>query len=414
MIRRYAFTFFLIMLNQLILAGRDILAAGIFGSSPELNHFLKLLILPNFCIGLISSISAAILIPIFIEKGHQVARPILKISLYLTLFLSISAVLIKEVFLEDRPTLVNDALYIVLGYAALTTLASLFKSHLNSVRKYYSVQIAGALGFSISIAWLYLLRKDPSELLMARAYLFGALMDFLICYAMTNSTDLLKKPLTMSEFQGAFLILSSKIRQTMALLGAALFAALNPLVAQSIASKMTNEALTLITFAQKLPNAAVGLIGTVLGSVYFTEMSQQKGEDSKVWRDLSYIFVLSLICAVLLYALSHPLVKLVFLRGQFGQDDLQSVVDLQRILALHLPGYLVGFAAAKILNSRFKNEVVLISTIVGFLVHSLSCFVLGNLWGIAGIAWSAVFLYTTVTLAMLTFIKKDTGIRPVS
>jgi putative peptidoglycan lipid II flippase len=96
---------------------------------------------------------------------------------------------------------------------------------------------------------------------------------------------------------------------------------------------------------------------------------------------------------LLIVAFSSPIVSLLFERGAFSEADTRAVAEVQALLALQIPFYVLGMIAVRLLSATSGNRILMWISFGNFAVNIVANYVFMRLWGVAGIALATSLVY---------------------
>jgi putative peptidoglycan lipid II flippase len=109
------------------------------------------------------------------------------------------------------------------------------------------------------------------------------------------------------------------------------------------------------------------------------------------------ILAVSVPATVVMIALSHPIVELVFQRGAFTAEDTELVSQVQQLFLLQLPAYLIGVVVVRAISALKANVILLWGAGLNLAVNVGLNIVLGAWLGVPGIALSTSVVYWVST-----------------
>lgn len=128
-----------------------------------------------------------------------------------------------------------------------------------------------------------------------------------------------------------------------------------PLIEQSFAVSLGAGAVSALGFASRVPAALGGLASSALSAAFLPIVAGQLGAGHVAAARRTFrltaatMFLLATIVALLLWAGSDLIVRLLFLGGKFRPEDSQRVSLLQGILAFGIPGAMIAAIAGRVL-----------------------------------------------------------------
>jgi len=178
------------------------------------------------------------------------------------------------------------------------------------------------------------------------------------------------------------------------------------LVNMAFASSLGEGAISYINWADRLLELPLSLISVSLGTALLPTLAEHwaRGERSRMVqtseRTLSLNFYVAAMAAVGLYALSEPIVRLLFERGRFTPEDsraVQAVIEVYALTMIPVSGVRVlapAFYAAK--NTWYPAVI----SGVGLFVHIVLAPILMKQSGLVGLNFSS-FISAMVNFGLL-------------
>ena len=351
---------------------RDMVLARAFGAGPLTDAFFVAFRIPNLLRRLLAegALSTAV-IPVFSEtlaRGGRaafvrLARAVVgagTLSLCLVSALGMAlapwiVALMTPGWAADPP-LVDLAVRLTrltFPYLVLVGLAALGAGMLNVHRRFFTPALGPAvMNVGMILAVLFLARRfDPPILALAVGVLVGGLGQVLVQVPELRRLGL---PLTPSgEWRHPALgTITGRLGPSAFGLAAV---QVTVLVNTLLASLLPGGAISFLYYADRIMEFPLGVFGIALATAALPSMSAQaaRGDHRGLNETTGFALALSVFVAVPaavgLLALGHPVVQLLFQRGEFAASD-------ARATAQALAGYAVGlpaFSAARIAAQAF-------------------------------------------------------------
>jgi putative peptidoglycan lipid II flippase len=165
-------------------------------------------------------------------------------------------------------------------------------------------------------------------------------------------------------------------------------------VAGAVIASSSPSAVSWLYFANRLIELPLGIVGVAMGTVLVPELTRAlRGNDRAAMmhaesRGLELAVGLALPATLGLIALSQPIVKMLFEHGLFTAADTAGTATALIWLALGLPAHVLVKALSPAFFAREDTLTPLWTTLRGMVVAIVAAFVLGRLFGPAGIAAS--------------------------
>lgn len=184
---------------------------------------------------------------------------------------------------------------------------------------------------------------------------------------------------------------------------------LNTLIITNFASSIAEgAAIPMLDYAYKLYFVAAGIFSFALTNLYFPKLSRSFSVGDKLGAVnilksmLSGISYIVFPISALLMALSGPIIRTMYMRGEFGLSSAGTVAVL---LAIYSSGILF-LSFQEILNKYFysmKNTTTpLLAAVLGVFTNLVCGYFLAKIWGIYGLAVATTISTALMAIVLLT------------
>jgi putative peptidoglycan lipid II flippase len=178
-------------------------------------------------------------------------------------------------------------------------------------------------------------------------------------------------------------------------------------VAGAIIASSSPSAVSWLYFANRLIELPLGIVGVAMGAVLVPELSRAVRIDDRgsmmhaESRALELALGLALPGTLGLIALSEPIVRMLFEHGAFTAADTAGTARALVWLALGLPAHVLIKALSPAFFSREDTTTPLLATLKGFAVAIALSIVLGQSFGVGGIAASMVLGAWSIAFSLI-------------
>jgi putative peptidoglycan lipid II flippase len=168
-------------------------------------------------------------------------------------------------------------------------------------------------------------------------------------------------------------------------------------VGGAIIASLSPSAVSWLYFANRLIELPLGIVGVAMGTVLVPEMTRAlRGDDRTAVaraesRGLELAVGLALPATLGLIVLSEPIVRMLFEHGVFTASDTAATAHALTWLALGLPAHVLVKALSPAFFAREDTLTPLWATVKGFVIAIVLAVVLGQIFGLSGIAASIAF-----------------------
>ncbi len=406
----------------LLLAARDLLMAWIFGVGIEVDAYFGAWMIPGFLLSIFISVVPSVLIPFLLKERCKNNEQDSYLTLFTISLVSSTLVLLIIYFFRsplaqlivrnyEIATLSTELLPLILIAQFFIIMCAFIRSSLHSYKNYVLPSILNNISLVVVISSLYLL----NESLGIKSLLYGLIVahavEFCLLFFISSKRyNYFHIKIKWSpEIKGfikefSFLALSSVVLYFIIV------------VDQNMASALGKGSMSTLLFGLKVVNLFNFIIGSSLSLVFLVDYSELMSQKkytlayNRLKRVSLTVFLVGSVVALSIILLSQPLVKLLYLHGDFNPKDVLEVSKVQAMFALQIPFYLVSMIGVRFLNSNFLGSLNLKIVLVSFVFNILGNIILIKFFGISGIALSTSISYVVVSALVfyscLRFIAK--------
>ncbi|NLW23581.1 MAG: murein biosynthesis integral membrane protein MurJ [Tissierellia bacterium] len=180
---------------------------------------------------------------------------------------------------------------------------------------------------------------------------------------------------------------------------------INVVVDKSVASTLTLGTISGLNYANEIVQLVLGLFITAIVTVFFPIFSQEYNREDPAWvrrvmrRGLDLILEISIPATVILAVLSHPIVKLLFERGEFRPEATLMTSQALTYYALGLGSMALVLILTKAHYATYDSITPMIIGIVGVIINLFLDLLLSKFMGIKGLA-----LATSISTGLITIL----------
>ncbi len=424
------------MLSRFLGMVRDILTAGVFGTSLAMSSFVVAFRIPNLFRALFGegALSSAF-VPVFMEarrnQGEAAAWTLARRVVTLTGLVLLAIVALGIVGmgaalrwpgLGEEAAAVLPLARIMLPYVFFICMAALAMAVLNSYRKFSVSAFTPAL---LNITWILailfivpLIRGGAPRQIQALAWTVFAAGAVQLAYQIPSLWSVGWRPGLDTDWR------DPRVKKVFMLMGpSALGLAVNQvnvLVNSLIALRWVGTwAPSALFYAERLIYFPQGILATSLGTVLLPVLSdfaaQRRHREMReaIHHGLRTLLFVMTPAAVGLFVLAGPIVQMLLERGAF---DPKSTVLTARALSFYAPGLMV-FCLAKVFvpafyamqDTRTPVKIGLCAVTLNFTLNVASAMLLPEYWKHAGLAFSTVVSESFNGLMLAFFLRRRLG-----
>jgi putative peptidoglycan lipid II flippase len=390
---------------------KELVLARTFGTGDTVDAFLIAYAVPTFAVSIVSGAIRWSLIPGYLQvrerDGQEAANALLRgVAFWAILVLtgiaaavyllspSILAVIARG-FSPQKLGLTRTILLALLPVIVLGGLANIWAAVLNAGNRLGIATVAAALPPIFVIA-LLLVAGDRAG---AAPLYFGILAGY-VAYASALAIALSASGVPIlprySPFQGE---LRNVFSEYVPLMGGTILMSSAVIIDQAMAASLGTGSVATLGYAARVVSAILAILSGALGSVILPHFSQMAADQD--WAAVrttlrTYTRVILLVTiplVVLLVILSKPLTALLFERGAFTATDTARVAQVQALLALQIPFYVLGTLHVRLVSAVRANSLLLRVTVITVPLNIGLNLLFMRYLGVAGIALSTSCVY---------------------
>jgi putative peptidoglycan lipid II flippase len=363
----------LTMVSRLLGFARDMIAARLLGASHENDAFNLAFLLPNifrrlFAEGAFSSGFVPLFSRRYAQGGKEEAERFSNEILAVFMPALLLVTLVFMVFMPGILALIVGAYREVPGkfelaveltrwtfpYLLFISLVALLSGVLNSLTRFVAAAFAPAL-LNVTLIVALLLSRDAPDVTtvrnMAYAVLAGGIVQFLLCWVAVRRAGIslsFRRPrMTPAVKELVILILPATI--------AAGAYQISQLFYAFFSTQLGEGALTMLSYADRLNQLPLSIIGTALGVAILPAISQAIAKDDEAGaadvqaRAIDLSMLLTLPAAVALAVIAGPIIAALYEGGEFSAESAATTAAILAILVSGLPAYVL----VKVLTPAF-------------------------------------------------------------
>ena len=402
-------------LVKCIAAGKELLIAGYFGTTPVVDAFLFAYLLPAFLINLLAGSFSSAVMPTYIHtrdnKGQKAADHLLSsIMILAALFLLVAMgvlVLLGPIFLSilgsgfsgQTLALSRSILYWLLPIIFLTGMGRLFATVINAGEHFALVALAPAMTPVCTICALLVLVDKCGVYALVMGAVSGAGLELLVLIIMAKGKGVPVFP----RWYGMTEELRTVIGQYSPMVAGAFLMSSTGLIDQSMAAMLAPGSVATLNYANKVVSMVLGIGSMALGTAVLPHFSSLVGKED--WINLRHTFTtytrliifITVPVTALLCLFSEPIIQLLFQRGAFTVQDTWQVSRTQAFYVLQVPFYLLGILGVRLISSLAKNEILMKVAAISLLTNIICNYLFMQYFGVSGIALSTSVVYVFST-----------------
>jgi len=196
---------------------------------------------------------------------------------------------------------------------------------------------------------------------------------------------------------------------------AALIGQASPLIDQVFASFLPAGSISALSYSLKLVSVCSGVIFASVGRAALPYLSRQADiHDMKAFKETLrlYLWVVgigTLLLSVLMIALAHPIVQILFQRGAFTAGDTSRTATTLVGFMVGLSPMSLGIITARAFSALSKTKVLLGVSLFSVVTNAVLDSIFARFWQSEGIALATSAVYLCTMCAMLYTLRRAIG-----
>ncbi len=399
---------------------KDLVVAHVFGRSDALDAFLIAFLIPSFVLALVMSSLGSALIPVLVEakknRGAQAEQKLLSSVMFLSMsvLVLIAALLgffapfylriLGSSFSPGKLLLTRQVLYCLLPYLVFSGLATFVSGALSAYKKFALPALVPMVTPLLTIAAILAAPKSWSVFPLAIGVVVGGFFEAAILLRVLKACGIRFR----LRWNGLDADVRSVLRQYAPVLAGSVLMCSTTVIDQAMAAMLPSGSVAALSYANKIVGLIVATGSTALATATLPYFSHMVAEHD--WNGCRHTLkrytVLTLAASVpltlLLMALSHPLIRLIFQRGAFNALDTDLVSRVQMCYFIQVPFYMCGMLFVRFLSSIRRNDVLMYGSAISLVLDISLNLILMRKMGIAGIALSTSLVYVVAFVILGT------------
>ena len=405
---------------------KDIVIAGTFGLSDELDAFLIALVIPFFGIVVLAQSFSGSFMPAYIRTREQYGATeanrlfahviVLNFGILLacTLLLAAAGVplirLLASGFSETKLTLAYELYLLLLPLLIIEGQLSLWGAVLNAGEKFGLVALSPILRPLIVIAALFLAGTTGVDIrIVAWATVAGAAAELVaVGYALSR-----RRSLPQARWDPSAESAKEVTKQYVPLVLSAMIMGSSSVIDQAMASWLGSGSVAALNYGNKIPAFLCSIGATALGTAVLPHFSRLVAMDDRaalrhtLRTYTRWILMVSIPITLVFIAGSEWIVKIVFERGAFNTDDTVLVARIQQMYLVQIPFFILGILAVRVLVAMSKNHLLTAMSVINLIVNVVGNLVFMRWFGVSGIALSTSLVYVVSMTMILVLVARS-------
>jgi len=405
---------------KIIATFKEVVIAGVFGRSDDLEAYLAAVLVPGLLVNLISESMNQALVPTLIRvrerEGRERAQELLSSSMLCICLLLVAASLgmslgargffplIASQYSAAKLTLSIHLFYALLPVVLLTGIATNCTAVLNTSDRFALPALAPATISLAIIAGALTLGSRLGIWAVVYANLVGALIHVAIVAGMMDAHGYRFR----LRWYGMTEATREVIRQYGPVLLSSVVASGGLLVDQSMAAMLPAGSVSALAYANRFVSVVLTLLAGAVSTAIVPHFSRMIAHQDwsgcrhtlRTWGRLTAL--VSVPIAIVLIAASQWLVRIAFQRGAFGVRDTAVVAPVLAMYAMQIPFFVTSRVFYRFLVAMRRTDLIFYCGLLNLVLDIGLNLILMRWMGIAGIAL-ATSLWTVSTFFFLWY-----------
>ncbi len=408
---------------------RDILFANYLGANLMSDAFLFAFKLPNLFRRIFAEGSMnSVFIPLYINQeklDSKIASDfiwvIFNFFLIITIILTLLIFFFSEIVIsilapgflldESQFLFANQLLTITFPFLIFVTLSSVLSSVLNVKGKFFLPSFLSVI-LNVFMILALVLFKSNSHFALAWAMIIAGFTQLILLFINLvaikifwsiglKSIKKLSNPLKKFFRRFLYSLLGSGIVQ------------LNIFISMLFASLVGGGAISQIYYADRIIDLPFALIAVAMSFTLLPYLSKNISDESKNSKAFNetviFCFLFAIPSSFGIFVLSEDIIRALFGRGEFNNEDVKITSKILLIYSFSLPGYMLARIFNQVFYSYEKVEYPVKAAIPTFICNFILCFLLYRSFGVLGLAVSGAVSIWLNLFIQIFYLRKNFG-----
>ncbi len=406
---------------------RDILFANYLGANLMSDAFLFAYRLPNLFRRIFAEGSMnSVFIPLYVNQEKMNSKSandfiwiVFNFFFVITLFLSLLIFFFTEQVIsilapgfllnKSQFLLANQLLIITFPFLIFVTLSSVLSSVLNVKGRFFLPSFLSVI-LNIFMIVTLVSYKSNSHFPLAWSMIIAGFTQLILLFINLGTIKIfwgigLKSIKILSrelkKFFGRFLysLLGSGIVQ------------LNIFISMLFASLVGGGAISQIYYADRIIDLPFALIAVAMSFTLLPYLSKNISDESKNSKAFNetviFCFLFAIPSAFGIFILSEDIIRALFGRGEFNNEDVLITSKILLVYSFSLPGYMLARIFNQVFYSYEKVEYPVKAAVPTFICNFILCFLLYRPLGVLGLAISGAVSIWLNLFIQIFYLRKN-------
>ncbi len=405
---------------------RDILFANYLGANLMSDAFLFAFRLPNLFRRIFAEGSMnSVFIPLYVNQekiNSKMSKDfiwiIFNFFFVTTLFISFLIFLFSEQVIsllapgfllnESQFLFANELLIITFPFLIFVTLSSVLSSVLNVKGNFFLPSFLSIILNIFMISTLVIFKSD-SHFALAWSMIVAGFTQLILLLVNIGAIKIFWSTglKSIKELSGQ---LKKFFRRFLySLLGSGIVQ-LNIFISILFASLVGEGAISQIYYADRIIDLPFALIAVAMSFTLLPYLSKNISDESKNSKAFNetviFCFLFAIPSAFGIFILSEDIIRVLFGRGEFNNDDVLITSKILLIYSFSLPGYMLARVFNQVFYSYERVEYPVKAAIPTFICNFILCFLLYRPFGVIGLAIAGAISVWLNLFIQIYYLKK--------
>lgn len=406
--------------------GRELVLASYYGASMYSDAYITAMNIPFVLFTVIGSTLATVFIPIYFKVNNELGEKkslefvnnTFNIVIILCTILSILGILFTTYLVKIFAMgFEGQSLKVSIDFTRITIISIVFMGLTYIMTSYLQIKnnfvIPGIMSVpkNIIIIIAIVLSAKYNPYMMIWGALLGTIVEFLFIYLFARRSGYKYQPFINI---GDRYIKEMSFLMLPVLIGVSVNQ-LNKMIDRTLASTLVEGSVSALNYANKLNGFVMALFITSVASVVYPMLSKLSNEEDKkefinsIVKSINSIVVLVLPISVGAIVLAHPIVKLLFERGEFDARATSMTAIALIMYSLGMVAFGLRDILGKVFYSVKDTKTPMINGIITVGINIILNFMLIKTLGLAGLSLATSVSAIICIFLLFNSLKKKIG-----
>ncbi len=185
-----------------------------------------------------------------------------------------------------------------------------------------------------------------------------------------------------------------------------------PIIDQAMATQLASGSVTVLSYADKVCGIILALTASAAAEALFPFFADVVARRNwmalkrQIVHTITVILAFAVPLVALLFWQAPLVVKLLFQRGSFLEEDTVRVAAVLRCASLQIPFYIASLLMSKVVIAIQANWFTLATAVFSLVSNFIFNVILMRFYGVAGIALSTALVYTLSTFILYGYLMR--------